>query len=132
MDIERRTFFGAVLPLLLALPAVLARWTFAPQNEGQQSPKPAMPGPPVHGPNPNRRPDVPSLDDVPKPNPAEVLRRNQQEIETDANKLYSLAGQLRDKLQKVNSTKELSVSAIDQTKEIEKLAKHIRSLLAPG
>lgn len=91
-----------------------------------------MPAPPIHGPNANRRPEVPPFDQPAKSNPTEVLNRNHQEISEEVRRLYTLARQLRDQLWQSNSTKVLSIAAINDTKEIEKLAKHIRKLLSPA
>ncbi|HWG58742.1 MAG TPA: hypothetical protein VN661_06815 [Candidatus Acidoferrales bacterium] len=135
MDQTRRVFCAAVFPLAAAVPrafAAQARTQDQQQQAGPQQSRGEMPAPPVHGPNPNHQPDVPPFDKPAKPNPVEVLNRNHEEISDDVRQLYSLARKLRDQLWQSNSTKVLSIAAINDTKEIEKLAKHIRKLLSPG
>ncbi|MFY9584828.1 MAG: hypothetical protein WAR21_10100 [Candidatus Acidiferrales bacterium] len=57
-----------------------------------------------------------------------MLKMNQKDIKRDVQRLFELAEELKKEVDKTNSAEVLSVSLVRKTEEIEKLAKHIRSL----
>lgn len=64
----------------------------------------------------------------PPRNPRMILQHNQQEIQNDIKKLYSLAEQLKQQVDKTDSAEVLSISLVDKAKQVEDLAKQIRDL----
>ena len=68
------------------------------------------------------------LPPIPTVDPKLVLNEDQKEIVRDAKRLLDLASKLEHQVEKTDSTKILSLNMIHTTTEIEKLAKHIRSL----
>jgi hypothetical protein len=69
-----------------------------------------------------------SPDDAPPPDPKSELKRSQQQIRDDVEKLFSLAQKLKEQVEKTDSTTVLSLSFVESTKQIESLAKQIRNL----
>lgn len=61
-------------------------------------------------------------------NPRAMLRHNQEEIQNDIKKLYSLAEQLKQQVDKTNSAEVLSINLVDKAKQVEDLARQIRDL----
>jgi hypothetical protein len=119
MDRKRRAFLKGMAPVAVAAPlgflaiSSSARMGGAP---GAQSPGPRPPG-------------MPPLDeDSPKIDPTAILKHNQQEILDDAKKLFTLASDLKEQVEKTDSANVLSLPIVRKTKEIEDLAKRIRSL----
>lgn len=80
------------------------------------------------------------------PNPAEIhsdptataaarrarLHQSEKEFREGVERLYELASDLRDELQKTTTTDVLSVRMVKKTEEIEKLAKHLKSKARGG
>jgi len=100
-----RTFSGAAS--LLILNAVSA------QDATTQRPGPARPG----------------EDDANLPNkPATkaILEDNQKDIKKNIEKLFDLASQLKDQVEKTDSTTVLSLALVKKAEEIEKLARQIK------
>jgi hypothetical protein len=56
----------------------------------------------------------------------EIDRENQAKIKADVEKLYELASELREQVQKSDATSTLSVSVVNKAKQIEKLAKQVK------
>ena len=106
MDAGRRTFLGTALAALGACRLLLS---------GQGVPQQPFP-PPVE-----REP-------LPKPNARALLKLNQKELKHDAQRLLELAQALEKEVEKTDSAEVLSVSLFRKAEEIEKLAKHIKSL----
>ena len=70
----------------------------------------------------------PDRDPRPKPDPRRWLAENQKNLRRDANDLLKLAQDLKTEADKTDQTDVLSLSLIHKAEDIEKLAKHIRSL----
>jgi hypothetical protein len=72
-------------------------------------------------------------DNIPVPehkiSPAQQLKMNHEEIQKDMEKLKAAVGDLEKEFNANDTTAVLSVGALHKTEEIEKLAKHIRSLV---
>ena len=106
MDAGRRTFFGTVLAALGACRLLLA---------SQGVPQEPFPPPAEREP-------------LPKPNPRSLLKLNQKELKHDAHRLLELAQALEKEVEKTDSAEVLSIPLVRKAQEIEKLAKHIKSL----
>src|SRR5258707_15690359 len=113
MDHQKRVFLGAVARAAVAASGVLfARGAFA-RHMGRR------PGPP----------EQPDPMNQPRPfDSKKIQERNQKTIVQDIQKLYKLAGELKDEVEKTDSTTTLSLPMIQKAKEVEKLAKQIASL----
>ena len=62
------------------------------------------------------------------PDKKAIDRQNQQEIRADVTKLYEMVSELKDQIDKTNSTSTLSMSVVKKAQQIEKLAKQIKDL----
>ena len=83
-----------------------------------------------NGQPPGAIPDTaPSDVEPPALDPKAILKHNQQRIQDDIKKLYALAGELKDQVEKTDSASVLSLPLVKKAKEIEDLAKQIRNLV---
>ncbi len=105
MDLGRRTFLGGLVVALGARPMLLAA-------QGN----PQAPFPP------------PTEPELTKPKQRGLLKLNQKDLKRDVERLVELAQALQKEVEKTDSTEVLSVSLVRKAEEIEKLAKHIKSL----
>ncbi len=129
---DRRKFIGRLFAApLLAYPASLAARagqfpSSAPpgQNQFPSSPQ-SQQGPVQPG---QVTPPWLQLPPMPTVDPKVVLKEDQKEIVRDAKRLLDLASKLEHQVEKTDSSRILSLNMIHTTTEIEKLAKHIRSL----
>jgi len=55
-----------------------------------------------------------------------LLEQNQKEIKKEIEKLYDLATQLKDEIEKTDSSAVLSVALVKKAEEVEKLARQIK------
>jgi hypothetical protein len=120
MDPKKRNFITQLFSWAFAAPlALLAiRAAFA------QSTGPKLPGsnmPPYDGRN------DPS-GGVAKPDPKQMLKQNQDQIHDDVEKLYALASELKDQVEKTDSANVLSLSIVGKAEQVEKLARQIKNL----
>lgn len=114
MDHQKRDFLSVLFTAAVAAPiALLARGATA----HQMGRRPAPPDPLS---DPTSQP--PAFD------PKKIQEQNQKTIVQDIQKLYKLAGELKDEVEKTDSTRTLSLPMIQKAKEVEKLAKQIASL----
>jgi hypothetical protein len=116
MDYRKRDFLGVLAAAVIAAPVgIFAQATFAQQGTAR---RPAMPG--------DNFPDIsmqpPSVD------PKRIQEHNQKVILEDIQKLYKLAGELKDEVEKTDSKNTLSLTMVQKAKEVEKLAKQIANL----
>ena len=114
MDHQKRDFLSALVTAAVAAPIVILARSAAGQQMGRR------PGPPDSLPDPMNQP--PALD------PKKIQEHNQKTIVQDIQKLYKLASELKDEVEKTDSTTTLSLPMIQKAKEVEKLAKQIASL----
>ena len=56
----------------------------------------------------------------------EVDRQNQQEIRLEVQRLYAMATELKDEMDKTNANAVLSLNVVKRAQDIEKLAKQIK------
>jgi hypothetical protein len=128
MDRNRRTFLSlsALVPLISAVSLAAPERVYA-QSQGQsQSSRPMNPFPQQIGPN-TPVSDM-SLPSTANPNPKPWLNENQREMRQDIKKLCDLADQLKQQVDKTDSTSVLSLNLFNNAKKIEDLAKHIKNL----
>jgi hypothetical protein len=116
MDNQKRDFLSALVTAAVAAPiAIFARVTFAQQGMGRR------PGPPL---DPLSDPST----QPPPFDPKKIQEHNQKVILEDIRKLYKLAGELKDEVEKTDSRNTLSLAMVQKAKEVEKLAKQIANL----
>jgi len=80
-------------------------------------------------PPPRQRPSRPGEDDANLPEKAStkaVLEENQKDIKKNVEKLFDLASQLKEQVDKTDSTTTLSLALVKKAEEIEKLAHQIK------
>lgn len=114
----RRNFFvsAALMSRFLASP----RGVFAEQNPPTPPPKPE----PGYTPNPAEVASHPAEAAAAK---RARLLENEKEFRQDVERLYRLASDLRDELEKTPTAEVFSVHIVKETEQIEKLAKSLRS-----
>ncbi len=106
MDTARRSFLGGMV-LALSGTRRLLSGVMAAQTQF----------PPAKEPEP-----------LSKAEPRAVLKANQKDLKRDVERLAELAEELKKEVEKTDSTEILSLQLVRKAEEIEKLAKHIKSL----
>jgi hypothetical protein len=112
---SRRSFLGSAAILVAA--SAWSTTTLAAQTPRQGGPIP-WPLEPWGGPVPDRQ-----------GNPDDQLKRNQAKIKKNMERLKEVVAELQKQLEADNPTKVLSMTAVRETEEIEKLARDIRGLM---
>jgi peptidoglycan hydrolase CwlO-like protein len=103
-----RTIAGAVAGFSMALSAAHGQDQFPKSS-------PTRPGEDEPNPNPNGK------------SPAKVrLEENQKDIKKDIEKLFDLASQLKQQVEKTDATAVLSLAMVKKAEEIERLARQIK------
>ena len=92
---------------------------------GQRSPQP-IPSP--HAPNPNYPPGLDGPDIKPGTDNKSADPQIQREIRGNVLKLYELASELKQEVEKTDASSTLSLSVVKTAQQIEKLAKQIKNL----
>jgi hypothetical protein len=64
----------------------------------------------------------------PAPDPKKILQKNQEQIHDNVEKIYTLAGELKQEMEKTDAVNVLSVGMLQKAEQIEKLAKQVRNL----
>ena len=106
-----RSFVGAATAWLIAASAGLGQDPFP--NPRKQAP--VRPGDDDANPNPNAK------------SPTKVmLEENQKDIKKNVEKLFDLASQLKEQVEKTDSTTVLSLAMVKKAEEIERLARQIK------
>lgn len=84
---------------------------------------------PVPTPSPEKRQPMDAAPETPPIPGAEkrMLEENQKEIKKKVEKLYELATELKDEVEKTDSSKVLSLNLVRKAEEIEKLAHDIKN-----
>jgi len=83
-------------------------------------------------PSPRRQAPVRPGDDEPNPNPNAksptkvLLEENQKDIKKNVEKLFDLASQLKEQVEKTDFTTVLSLAMVKKAEEIERLARQIK------
>jgi hypothetical protein len=114
MDYHKRDFLSLLVTAVTVTPIALLARGVAAHQLGRR------PGPPDPVPDPMNQP--PAFD------PKKIQEHNQKTIVQDIQKLYKLAGELKDEVEKTDSTVTLSLPMVQKAKEVEKLARQIASL----
>ena len=119
MDTNKRNFLTAMIPVALCMPFALVS-DGRLLNAGMQRPTPPQgSGPPIHDPMSN---------DTPIAKLKDILKQNQQQIHDDVERLYKLATELKDEVEKTDATNTLSLPMVQKAEQIEKLAKQVKNL----
>ncbi|HTZ48221.1 MAG TPA: hypothetical protein VMH20_11550 [Verrucomicrobiae bacterium] len=113
---SRRTFLTGLL--LMGVSSDL----MAHQLPGQNPPRPTPP--PTPGQNPgDENSTPPGMPDAEK----KMLESNDKDMKKKVEQLYKLASELKDQVEKTDSSKVLSLDLLKKAEEIEKLAHDIRN-----
>jgi hypothetical protein len=120
MDPQKRNFLTLVIPAAVAVHFGICLG--ARVAEAQRTQNPTPPAPPAV-PLP-----TPSLPDGAKLDPKAILKKNQSQIHENVEKIYTLAGELKDEVEKTDSADVLSLPMIQKAEQIEKLAKQVKNL----
>ena len=110
---ERRTFLAGLA--LTGLSSALAVYSMRAQN----------PVPPPRSPLPGKAPEDegPTLPNADK----KILEENDKDMKKKVDRLYQLASELKEEVEKTDSSKVLSLNLVKKAEEIEKLAREIRN-----
>jgi len=121
MDPKKRNFITQLFSWAFAAPLALlaVRAAFA-QNSAPKLP-PGMP--PI-----NDGHNDPLGDGAAKPDPKQMLKQNKDQIHDDVEKLYALATELKDQVEKTDSANVLSLAMVGKAEQVEKLARQIKNL----
>lgn len=114
--IEQRRQFLSKLCMTVA-PIILLPEGLRAQDASQQSMPPAKPG------------SKPGDEDSPFPvgSRKAALEENEKNIKTKVEKLFQLASELKEEVERTDSAKVLSLAMVKKAEEIEKLAKDIKT-----
>jgi hypothetical protein len=93
-----------------------AVWWEGAVTQNPMSPAPAAPKNPDDSENPSN----------PATRAKAILEKNQKDMKRDVEKLYELASQLKDEVEKTDATVVFSVAMIKKAEEIEKLARQVK------
>ncbi len=85
------------------------------QDPFPKPPSPIRPGEDEPNPNPNAKSPIKAR-----------LEENQKDIKKDIEKLFDLASQLKEQVEKTDATAVLSLAMVKKAEEIEKLARQIK------
>jgi hypothetical protein len=120
--------------LLMSLVGAIGVLAFRPVLLARQAGTHPTPQPPQPRPSPNA-PDahVPyGLKDGPQaatgPDQKAIDRAKQQELRTDVSKLYEMVSELKEQVEKTDTSSTLSLTVVKKAQQIEKLAKQIKEV----
>jgi hypothetical protein len=108
-----RTFSGAVVGSLL----------LRSQNPAAQTPTPRVRPPRSQGDTSDEPGNPPN---APNSSNKAILEQRQKDIKKEVEKLYKLASELKNEVEKTDATTVLSLPLLKKAEEIEKLAKQIK------
>jgi hypothetical protein len=117
---------GFVLTLAIAAGALAL---LEPMRAAQNPPTPPPPPQPGGIPNPAEIHRNPQAEAAAK---RARLQQNEKEFRSGVEKLYELAGELREEVQKTPTTDVLSLHMVKKTEAIEKLAKALKNSAKGG
>lgn len=116
---SRRTFLTSLL--LMGVSSCLITHPLEAQSPVVRPPQPRQN--PVPGQNPSDDNTNPPLPDAEK----KMLEDNDKDIKKKVEQLYKLASELKDQVEKTDSSKVLNLDLMKKAEEIEKLAHDIRN-----
>jgi len=119
-----RRLIVTAIAVATALLVVEAGWLFA-----QYPPTPPPPPQPAEIPNPA---GIHSNAQASAAAKRSRLRQEEKEFREGVERLYQLAGELREEVQKTATTDVLSMRMVKKTEEIEKLAKQLKNKAKGG
>jgi hypothetical protein len=114
METRRRFLGGSALAAILLCSTALSMGRQNPITQSPQEPRPGQEQPGNEGPslpNPDKR----------------ILEDNDKDMKKKVERLYELASELKDQVDKTDSSKVLSLNLMKKAEEIEKLAREIRN-----
>jgi signal transduction protein with GAF and PtsI domain len=120
-------FWATMMPAGLSATAYAAGGQQGQQQGQQQDQQDSQGKPTAHSAH-SGEPFGSANPDAPTPDPKAVLKANAKDLRSEVVRLAQLAEDLKDEVEKTDSTNVLSMSMLHKTDEIEKLAKHISSL----
>ena len=130
MDANKRNFLTVVIPAALSMP--LGLFCSAGFADAQNT----LPARPESAQNPGvPKIDQPTPSDQGKPTAKEakeILKQNKHQIEENVEKIYQLAGELKDEVEKTDAANTSSLPMIQKAEQIEKLAKQVKNLARGG
>jgi hypothetical protein len=111
-----------VVTLATAAAALAAESALFSQSHGTPQPRPSPNTPDPSNPWGLQGPPQ-------KPTDKQVVnQQNQAEVRSSVQKLYELITELKEEVERSDTTKTLSVSVVKKSQQIEKLAKHVREV----
>lgn len=103
-------------------------WTLAVAAPGLSFARQLPTGQERKSPMPQPFPEEPEKSDAPPATPLKSrLEANDKDVKKKVEKLFRLATELKEQVEKTDSTQVLSLALLKKAEEIEKLAKEIRS-----
>jgi hypothetical protein len=126
MDANKRNFLAAIIPMALGVRlGLFSSARVAPAQNGL----PTRPQPSQGGPPPKLEQPMPSDEIKPDSKEAkDILKQNQRQIAENVEKIYKLAAELKDEVEKTDAANTLSLPMIQRAEQIEKLAKQVKNL----
>lgn len=119
-DLSKRNFLSRLLSSAIVMPlttsAARALNLDAPQQQGL---------PPI---SPQHHDSGDVANTPPNADPKEMLKLHQKQIHDNVEKLYDLAGQLKEQVEKTETELVLSLPMVQKAEQIEKLAKQIKTM----
>jgi len=113
---------AAVLAIFGAAGALVAGSASGAEAQGPPQPRPSP-----NTPNPDHPWGLAGHGDKPEPSKA-MAKQNQEEVKVSVQKLYELATELKEQVDKSDASMVLSLSVVKKSQQIEKLAKHVKEL----
>jgi hypothetical protein len=118
----RRKF---VVSLATAVSGLIAAQELLRAQNPPERQRPGFPDPPMPADPRQQDKNAGPLD--PKTVQKAILKQNEKEFRAGVEKLYQMAGELKDEMDKTSTTDVLSVHMYKKMEEIEKLAKQLKS-----
>ena len=111
-----------VVTLATTAAALAAESALFSQSHGTPQPRPSPNTPDVNNPWGLQGPPQKPMDKQ------AVNQQNQAEVRSSVQKLYELITELKEEVDRSDTTRTLSVSVVKKSQQIEKLAKHVREV----
>jgi hypothetical protein len=122
MNAGRRFFLSSLVVAFAGTTSLFA----GPQRRGTPARIPQGSDGGVFGGPQDRVGDIPA---APAPDPTARLQESQKNLRKDADRLFELAKDLKEEVDKTEQTSVLSLALVKKAEEVEKLAHHIKDLV---
>jgi hypothetical protein len=109
---------ACVAAILFAMPACIDAWQVRPAPQPKASPNAPT--------NQNAPQGLDGRGSIVENNKQALDQQNQQEIRMEVQRLYALATELKDEVDRTNPNAVLNLSVVKRAQDIEKLAKQIK------